>query len=93
MTKICRFLAVLAKINTVELAALFHREIELRYGPPIGIVSDWGLVFTSEFWADLTYRSYIQRRLSTAFYLQTDRQIERMNQVIEYYLRCFISED
>ena len=32
----------------------------------------------------------IQTKLSMAFYLQTDRQTERMNQELEQYLRMFI---
>ena len=31
----------------------------------------------------------IKYKLFTAYYLQTDRQIERMNQILEQYLQCF----
>ena len=33
----------------------------------------------------------IEIKLSTAFYLQTDRQIERTNQKLEQYLRMYIN--
>jgi len=32
----------------------------------------------------------IESKLLTAFYLQTDRQMERVNQELEQYLRMFI---
>ncbi|KAF4332523.1 gag polymerase env poly [Fusarium beomiforme] len=92
-TKYCFFFPVSKEIGASELATLFHEEIELRYGPPEGIVSDRGSVFTSAFWSELCYASRVIRRLSTAFHPQTDGQTERMNQILEHYLRCFISAD
>lgn len=91
-TKMSRFLPVNTTITSVELAELIHREIELRYGAPKGIVSDRGSVFTSDFWSALCYHSKIRKRLSTAFHPQTDGQTERANQVLETYLRCFTTE-
>jgi transposase InsO family protein len=92
LTKYSRFLAVSTTITAGELAELFYSEIELEYGNPEGIVSDRGSVFTSEFWSKLCYHSRIKLRFSTAFHPQTDGQTERMNQVLEDYLRCFVDE-
>ena len=41
------------------------------------IVIDQGLLFTSKFWFLLCYFLGIKRKLSTAFYPQTDGQTER----------------
>jgi hypothetical protein len=90
-TKRSFFWPVRSDITAPELAELFHKEIELNYGAPEGIVSDRGPLFTSEFWGELYYYSKVKRRLSTAFHPQTDGQIERVNQVLEHYLRCFAS--
>jgi hypothetical protein len=92
-TKWSIFLAVSCTINAAELAELFHTQVELKFGPPNGIVSDRGPVFTSKFWSKLCYISQIRMRLSTAFHPQTDGQTERTNQTLEHYLRCFIDEN
>ena len=87
-----RFCAVSTSINAAELARLFHTEIKLKFGAPNGIVSDRGSIFTSDFWSELAYQTRIKLRLSTAFHPQTDGQTERMNQVLEHYLRCLTHE-
>jgi transposase InsO family protein len=92
-TKMSRFFPVSTQITAAELAELFHSEIELKYGPPDGIVSDRGPIFTSKFWGELCYLSRVKLRLSTAFHAQTDGQTERMNQTLEQYLRCFIDDE
>lgn len=91
-TKYSLFFPVRSTINAAELAELFHAEIELKYGPPEGVVSDRGSLFTSKLWSKLAYLSNTKLRLSTAFHPQTDGQTERANQTLEHYLRCFIDE-
>jgi transposase InsO family protein len=86
------FIPVSSTINAAELADLFYNKVELRFGPPNGIVSNRGPIFTSKFWSKLCYLSYIKLRLSTAFHPQTNGQTERVNQTLEHYLRCFIDE-
>lgn len=93
LTKWCIFLPVSTTITAPQLAELYHREIELRYGPAKGITSDRGSLFTSNYWSKMAYFHHTKLRLSTAFRPQTDGQTERINQVIERYLRCFIDEN
>ena len=45
----------------------------------------------SAFWQQLCSRLGIDRRMSTAFHLQTDGQTERMNASMEQYLRVFVN--
>jgi hypothetical protein len=92
-TKWSLFLAVSTTITAAELAELFHNHIELRFGPPEGIVSDRGSLFTSKFWSNLCYLSRVRLRLSTAFHPQTDGQTERVNQTLKHYLRCFVADN
>lgn len=92
-TKWSLFFPVSSTITAGELAELFHNHVELRFGPPEGVVSDRGSLFTSKFWSNLCYLSLVRLRMSTAFHPQTDGQTERINQTLEHYLRCFTSED
>lgn len=62
------FFPVSTTINAAKLAELFHNYVELRFGPPNGIVSDRGPIFISKFWSNLCYLSHIKLRLSTAFH-------------------------
>ena len=48
-TKMARFLPTYSDTTAPEFAELFHREIELKYGAPIGIVSDRDSKITSKF--------------------------------------------
>lgn len=91
-TKMAFFIPVAKTINAPELARLFHERIECWFGAAKGIVSDRGSVFTSCFWSELCYYSKVKLRYSTAFHPQTDGQTERINQVIETYLRCYAAE-
>ncbi len=62
-----------------------------HYGVPESIVMDRGLLFTLKFWSLLCYFLGIKKKLSTAFYPQTDGQTERQNSIMEAYLRAFVN--
>ena len=74
-----------------DLAILYLNHVFRYYGLPQSIVSDRGPQFTSEFWKALAELLNIQVCLSTAYHPQTDGQSERMNAVIEQYLRAYVS--
>ena len=60
------------------------------YGLPESIISDRGVQFVAEMMRELNNLLGIQTKLSIAYHPQTDRQIERINQELEQYLRVFI---
>ncbi len=78
-------------INVSDLVEVII-EVEIQHhGLPDSIISDKGSVFTSKFWFLLCYFLGIKRKLSIAFYPQTDSQTERQNSTMEAYLRVFVN--
>jgi transposase InsO family protein len=88
-TKMAKFIPTTTNVTAPEFAAIFHENIELKYGSPKGIVSDRDTRITSKFWAEVCAYSLIKRRMSTAFHPQTDGQTEILNRILENYLRCY----
>lgn len=74
-----------------QLAEAFIREIVRLHGVPEALISDRGSVFTSRLWANLMFALKIERRLSIAFYPQTDSETERQNSALEQYLRSYVN--
>jgi len=60
------------------------------HGLPESIVSDRGVQFAVKMMKQLNHLLGIQTKLLTAYYPQTDGQMERINQELEQYLRVFI---
>ena len=77
---------VIVTIDTPALAEVIINVVVRYHGLPDLIVTDRGLLFNSKFWLLLYYFLDIKRRLSTAFYPQTDGQTERQNSTMEVYL-------
>jgi len=78
-------------ISGEETARLFLDNIYRYHGLPDDIISDRGPQFISKFWRSLFDILKVDIRLSSAFHPQTDGQTERVNQVLEQYLRCMIN--
>ena len=91
-TKMACYVTVRSDIDTPGLAAVFVQKFILAgLGVPDSIVSDQGSVFTSTFWSAVCYHLKVCRRLSTAFHLQTDGQMERQNSMLEQYLQTYVA--
>ena len=75
------------------LAIAFIREIWRLHGIPMGVVSDGDTVFTSKLWSEVMRLLDVSQDMSTAYHLQTDGQTERVNKVLEQYLRMYCSWD
>ena len=74
-----------------ELAFTFLKEIVLKYKILEEIISNQDKLFISKFQTSLTALLGVKRKLSTAFYLQINGGIERINQIIELYLRYYVN--
>jgi len=89
LTKMGHFIACKGTMKPEDLADHFIQQVVQHHGLPTSIVSDRGSLFTSDFWKRVTKALGISRNLSTAFHPQTDGQTERVNTVLEQYLRAY----
>ncbi|KAL0937059.1 reverse transcriptase domain protein [Colletotrichum truncatum] len=92
-TKYAYFIPYLESSTAEDLAYTFLRIIVSQHGLPQEIVSDRGSVFTSKFWRSLISQLGAKHSLSTAFHPQSDGQTERINQILETYLRSYVNYD
>jgi len=78
-------------VSADQTASLFLKHVVRLHGLPDDIVSDRGPQFVSKFWSRLFELLGTKINLSSAFHPQSDGQTERVNQVLEQYLRCFVN--
>ena len=74
-----------------DLALLFLTYVWRYHGLPKSIVSDRGPQFTSDFWLALCELLGTTAKLSMAYHPQMDGQSERMNAIMEQYLRAYVN--
>lgn len=91
LTKMAHFIPTTKTCTAQQASQLFLDHIVRLHGLPDDIVSDRGSVFMSGFWQGLFTLLGVKHNASTAFHPESDGQTERVNQVLEQYLRCFIS--
>jgi hypothetical protein len=91
LTKMAHFIPCNTSTTADQLADIFLNNIFRLHGLPNDIVSDRGPQFISRFWSTFCKTLKIRTNLSTAFHPQTDGQSERVNQVLEQYLRNFLN--
>jgi len=89
-SKMVHFIATIEKTLAKELAKLFQDHVWKLYGLPESIISDRGVQFVVGMMRKLNNLLEIQMKLLMAYHSQTDRQMERINQELEQYLRVFI---
>ena len=91
LTKYGYFVPYKEGSNAQELAYAFLRTVVSQHRLPDEIISDRDKLFTSKFWTSLMAQLGANHKLLTAFHLQTDGQTERLNQILEQYLRSYVN--
>ena len=81
----------MAETTADAVAEVFLNTFYRRHGLPVSIVSDRGTQFVSALWTRTCQLLGIVRRLSTAYHPETDGSTEQKNQVVEAYIRAFVS--
>ena len=79
------------KATAKDLAKAFLTHVWRYHGLPDAIIADRDSKVTSHFWQALMDYLGIVSKLSSAFHPETDGQTERMNQILEEYLRHYCS--
>jgi hypothetical protein len=92
LTKMAHFVATKTTCDSAEAAQLFLTHVFRLHGLPIQMLHDRGPQFMSNFWTEFFKLCGVQQVASTAFHPQTDGQTERVNGVLEDYLRHFVNE-
>jgi len=90
-SKMIRLMATTTSISSSKVARIYWDDIWKIHSIPKKIISDRGLQFTSTFIGELCKALEIKRAMSTAYYLQTDGQTERINQEVKVLLRHYIN--
>jgi protoheme ferro-lyase len=83
LTKYAYFIPYLENSLTEDLAYIFHKYIVANHGFPQRIISNKDKLFTSRFWKSLIDLLEIHYKLLIVYHSQTNRQTERLNQIIE----------
>jgi hypothetical protein len=91
LTKMRHYVPCQMTDGAEEAARLFIREIYRLHGAPTSIVSDRDIRFVNSFWKHLSNRLQLAIRLTVAARAQGDGQTERMNAVLEQFLRAYVS--
>ena len=91
LTKMTHFAACTTSVTAEQNAQLFFENVYRSHGLPEEVVSDRDPRFTSAFTEELYKRMGTKQAMSTACHPQTDGQTERMNRILEDYLRHFVA--
>ncbi|KAJ1599194.1 hypothetical protein NDA14_003925 [Ustilago hordei] len=76
-------------VTAKQTAVLLYGHMVRLFRYPDHMVSDRGRQFISGAWKAFAEQMGVKHSLSTAYHPQTDGQTERVNQVIEQYLRMY----
>ena len=90
-SKMSHFVATTEKTTAKGLANLFRDNMWKLHGLLESMISDRGLQFVAGLMKKLNKILGIETKLSTAYHLEIDRQMERTNQELEQYLRMYVN--
>ena len=89
LTKFAILAPTYKTVTAKQTAVLLWGNLVRHFGYPDHMVSDRGRQFISGAWKAFADQMGMKHSLSTAYHPQTDGQTERVNQVVEQYLRMY----
>jgi hypothetical protein len=91
--KLIRIATTPADSDAPEVARLFHTNVYLHHGRPLGIISDRDPIFMSKFWSIFFGMLRVKLRPSSAYHPETTGQTEVVNRKVKEIIRCFVSNN
>ncbi len=90
LSKMIHLVPTAKTCDAKEAATMFLNRVWVLHGMPKRFVHDRDTRFTSFFWKEFFKCCEVQQALSTAYHPQTDGQTERVNRVVEDYIRHYV---
>jgi len=90
-TKYAVFVAAPTMCTAEVVVELFYRNVVKYFGVPSDIISDRDVRFMGRFWTTLFNMMGTRLKFSTANHPQIDGQTERINALLEEYLRHYVT--
>ena len=90
LTRFIILVPMLKKHNKNYMASLFVQKHAIYFGILEIIITDRDAIFISKYWQTILDSLGTKLKISTVYYPETDGQIERMNQIVQNYLRIYI---
>jgi len=91
--KMAHFIPTKDEATGQEMGRLFFTHVFKHHGLPKDIVSDRDSKFTSKFWRALWKQMGSELKMSISFRPQIDGQTERVNLVIQQFLKNYVATD
>src|SRR5260370_1353905 len=89
LTKQSLFIPTHDSIDLLELAQLFLTHVFSKHGTPSHVTSNQGSEFVSHFFQSLSKLLQMELHFMSGYHPEGDGQTERLNQVLEQYLRVY----
>lgn len=90
LTKMVHLVPFTGTPSAYDAALAYLKNVFYLHGLPNEIITDRGPQFTSNLWYNILDNLNIKSTLATTNHHETTGQVERLNQSIEQFLRCFI---
>jgi transposase InsO family protein len=90
--KVMHFIPLKTTQKEDNVVDAYMKEVARLHGIPKTVVSDRDSKFSSKFWKGLFKGFGMNLNFSTTYHPDSNGQIERVNQVIEYMLRMYAME-
>ena len=77
--------------NAEHLTDALIDEVFIKFEKLVFIIIDRNFFFIFKFWNFFCYHLWIRLRYNIVYHSQIDEQIEKQNQILETYLKCYVN--